>query len=1355
MSSVDKENEDVTENPHPEDEAESDLNLPEGAEGQYGIEDGAEGQGRNEAESEDSIEEGTEAELEAEDEALAHQAVARPVESASSQDERSNTEAGEEADSDSETEDFVMQTAEGASLVEGQESRNYEGGGDNPEQDMHSGNSTGAEGNVDIPTQHEQSCDLAEADVGVINVKGNLGDRDMETESDRHLVDSDVSCRTKEDNLGEKKISMVESGEDLVEADTKMVSESVEADSDMTCGNENITDQDLPESSASALNSERPRLSEEACRKMDDEEESVSVKEDVTEDASNILLEDELGSVHDKQVLHIKKTLHRGESGESWEPECDQDSDEMRGPIESPDSNSQSNVCESQSPINHLNQEPSVTCERIELVVTEDSVLQESTVETSNHQGLAVCPQNQHSSQRVSDSNSSMSTVPEVTGNGECSASQGIDQRLSHDTNKGNNSVCDDTVNTDTNTGNNNSICIARDIHEKHSSEDSHASHKYNDEDCSRLSTDSPSSDADRGTQKGNNSDRDKADNSKKSSSDKHLDYRPNISKQLKEATQQNCDMVKPCLPSKVGTVDDDLLDELESELTNQNPERSAVGIIDPDLTLTLDSESGDATPTGRLSPVLPNGFVHVGVHSKLVQKLQALQQEIKRSKGHIQKEQKETQRWKSHAEDCEDQMGTAIRERDSYLRELKTAKEHNADDLYIPQIKELEFTIAQQQNEIRSMRDKLASHDAAAKKCITGLQTEMKHRVNQVTKMYEEANKDKADMVVKYAQAEKNFMGAHKAVERLEVKVRELTRERESLNNKVKDAKVERKRLQTELDAKTSETQSLAKELEKEKELLVSLDVRIKWSQNKLKTELESHKETKVVLDKTNQKLKEAKEETEQIRRNCQEIVKTYQESEEIKSNNLDNKLKIKESELLHQQQQKTSQEEAYHAACKEIEQLKGKQTELAADLGTFRDKCAQMKADLHQNEDTMNKYTAMLQRQKKENKDLQTRIEQLVPLQSDLKRAQTTIKSLDAEIAELKISSKDLRIESEACYKRETEKLELTEKLSAKNAELQSENTLLQNKNLNLSSEVQSLRVEVQSLDSRVKDLTHDLTEEQRLRQGEVTQLTTRLAEKTKAADEMSRRIEDEKDEIKTLKRKHTNNVKDLTRQLQQAKKRLEAVEMNGERDTTSMGSRTSSNGSLNTMSDTHNGSSLSNIQGVPAVRHYSPQEQEYPVITEQVEPDRQLLIERIVKLQRSHARKNEKIEFMDDHISQLIEEIHKKTKIIQSYALREESGTLTPEAMDVHKAKISKKHSIMGSLYSSHQNDGTMTLDLSLEINKKLQAVLEDTLLKNITLKESLDTLGEEISRLSQENRQLQLSTQTTQTRKKPAR
>ncbi len=43
-------------------------------------------------------------------------------------------------------------------------------------------------------------------------------------------------------------------------------------------------------------------------------------------------------------------------------------------------------------------------------------------------------------------------------------------------------------------------------------------------------------------------------------------------------------------------------------------------------------------------------------------------------------------------------------------------------------------------------------------------------------------------------------------------------------------------------------------------------------------------------------------------------------------------------------------------------------------------------------------------------------------------------------------------------------------------------------------------------------------------------------------------------------------------------------------------------------------------------------------------------------------------------------------------------------------------------MASVYSTHPQDGHMTLDLSLQINQKLQAVLEDILLKNITLKVS---------------------------------
>ena len=56
-----------------------------------------------------------------------------------------------------------------------------------------------------------------------------------------------------------------------------------------------------------------------------------------------------------------------------------------------------------------------------------------------------------------------------------------------------------------------------------------------------------------------------------------------------------------------------------------------------------------------------------------------------------------------------------------------------------------------------------------------------------------------------------------------------------------------------------------------------------------------------------------------------------------------------------------------------------------------------------------------------------------------------------------------------------------------------------------------------------------------------------------------------------------------------------------------------------------------------------------QEYPEVRV-IEVDKQMLIEKIVKLQKAHARKSEKIEFMDDHINQLLEKVKKKSKLVQ---------------------------------------------------------------------------------------------------------
>ena len=78
----------------------------------------------------------------------------------------------------------------------------------------------------------------------------------------------------------------------------------------------------------------------------------------------------------------------------------------------------------------------------------------------------------------------------------------------------------------------------------------------------------------------------------------------------------------------------------------------------------------------------------------------------------------------------------------------------------------------------------------------------------------------------------------------------------------------------------------------------------------------------------------------------------------------------------------------------------------------------------------------------------------------------------------------------------------------------------------------------------------------------------------------------------------------------------------------------------------------------------------------------------------------------------------------------------GSFTSEEHDMIKRELSRKTSnLIG-------NETHMTMDLCLEINRKLQALLEDTLIKNLTLKDSLDTLGREIASLSKENRELKM-------------
>ncbi|KAJ6669039.1 hypothetical protein lerEdw1_007848 [Lerista edwardsae] len=664
--------------------------------------------------------------------------------------------------------------------------------------------------------------------------------------------------------------------------------------------------------------------------------------------------------------------------------------------------------------------------------------------------------------------------------------------------------------------------------------------------------------------------------------------------------------------------------------------------------------------------------------------------------------------------------------EKDNLKDELKKRTETEKQHLSI--IKQLEARVEDLQKEVKAAKDKLVSQDAAAKNAIQQLHKEMAFRTDQANKKCEEARQEKEAMVMKYVRGEKESLDLRKEKEVLERKLRDANKDIEKHINKIKQLSQEKARLHQLFETKEGEATRMSREIEKLKEDINSHVIKVKWAQNKLKAEMDLHKETKDRLKEATAKLTQAKEEAEQIRKNCQEMIKTYQESEEIKSNELDVKLRLTKGELEKQLQEKSNHLEVHHAKIKELEDVKRTFTEGMDELRTLRTKVKCLEDERLRTEDELSKYREIINRQKAEIQNLLDRVKIIAQLQEQHQRDEQELNSLKEEVDSLNSLMTDFQKDIDGSRKRESELLVFTEKLTSKNAQLQSETNSLQMQVDKLVYSETESQTQLELVRQAKDELARKLQKEEELHRNNVQMMQAELASQQKELADLNTQADELKDELVTQKRKHAANLKDLTKQLQQARRKLDQLENgNYDKEVSSMGSRSSSSGSLNARSSNEDRSPENSGSSV-AVDHFP-------------EVDKTILIERIVRLQKAHARKNEKMEFMEDHIKQLVEEIRKKTKIIQSYILREEAGTLSSEASDFNKVHLSRRGGIMASLYTSHPADSGLTLELSLEINRKLQAVLEDTLLKNITLKENLQTLGTEIERLIKQQQELE--------------
>ncbi|XP_071555228.1 coiled-coil domain-containing protein 186 isoform X2 [Temnothorax nylanderi] len=576
--------------------------------------------------------------------------------------------------------------------------------------------------------------------------------------------------------------------------------------------------------------------------------------------------------------------------------------------------------------------------------------------------------------------------------------------------------------------------------------------------------------------------------------------------------------------------------------------------------------------------------------------------------------------------------------------------------------------------------------------------------------------NKEKEDMVMRYVTSEKQLIDTQRVRDSTERKVKELLKDQELLQGKLRQAQGERTRICNILDGKCREVTDLQKEIENLKEDVKLKEIKLKWTQTKLKTEMESQKDTQQKLDKALMKINDMKEECEQIRRETQESFRKFQQSEENKAVTLDQQLKEHQARLILERHVTEDKETLRLQLQKELEALKSKQQNLIEENKKLSLKVREYEKVRLNNENDLSDLRIVADQRQQRITELLNQVSQLETLKLQLQHKEEYIVSTEEKLLQLQSSNEELLSDMQACRQKEANMLDFTQKLTDTNVRLQSEFIAIQTKTNHLESEQGPLRECINELTGRIKTLEEDLMQERKKRREECEILAKHVAEQTQLAQNFAQKLEDSQGENAVLKRKHQASIKELTRELQQCRKKLETFEVTSPSNSLDNASRTGSNTSL--AGDTSNGA-LSDNNGSDHINS--------------IDLNKQVLMDRIIKLQNINVKRAEKLDFLKGHTQILLEDIQKKEKIIQNYILHQNFGALTCNERDKCKAELARRGGIMASVYNHRVSDENMTLELSLEINQKLQAVLEDALLKNITLKDNIDTLGKEIAKL----------------------
>lgn len=620
----------------------------------------------------------------------------------------------------------------------------------------------------------------------------------------------------------------------------------------------------------------------------------------------------------------------------------------------------------------------------------------------------------------------------------------------------------------------------------------------------------------------------------------------------------------------------------------------------------------------------------------------------------------------------------------------------------------ELERKLAEYEGILKAAKEKMASTEAHHTRYLEETAARTNSLISHLTKKMETIEKEKNDTVVRYAMREAEIMRLKDEKEKYEKEKKALLSEMVMLKKSTEAEQLEK--LEKELEEKQ-------KDLIMEKKIQRETEAEYQMALKRIEAGQTAINELRLSLEHVQKQLAWESEAKAVLNEDYKKLVHQLQMTE-----------KLKNDEVEAAKKETMKNEVLYEKTLGDLASIREEKDTLEMSL---KELGAQYQ-ELNTKNETNQKELEDLKLSFKETLEKLRLLENIhTQVNSSLRRAEEAEKN--AEIA--KVNMEQAEVEANECRKQAERMLEVTEQLTEKNSALSSECEVLKEKLKNSKDLFLKTEAEMAEFKKRVEEKERNLNFLESSTSTEIAALKLTLKAKTTELEELLQKLEEANNEKEVIKKKNASFVKELRAELYELRKKETLASEASIAETQesenicltanggSASSRASSVSSVDLNSRTTNGSSPIAEQGNSGIQ--------------------QQMVEKIVKLQRTLARKQEKVEFLEEHVQQCTRELCKKTKIIQNYALREEAALLMPSEDSLSKVPLSRRSggvSLMGSMFST--GDKKTELELATEVNSRLQAVLEDILYKNITLKTNLDTLGEEIARLSRENRQLSL-------------